>query len=148
MLCLLTAIVTTTAHTTVITATPQQYPQQPVAPVQTPGYQYPPYNATPVQPGYGTHPMVQSYGTQPTPTAVPYQGQPYTVGPPPTYQEASKCTSMMQISHSTTSQRCSVWLRSADCGGYLSTVNPYECSGSAAHPGSMWAVAWGERHRV
>ncbi len=33
------------------------------------------------------------------------------------------CTSMMQISRSTTSQRCSIGLRSGDCGGHLSKVN-------------------------
>ncbi len=33
------------------------------------------------------------------------------------------CTSMMWISRSTTSQRCSTGLRSGDCGGYLSKVN-------------------------
>ncbi len=33
------------------------------------------------------------------------------------------CTSMMRISRSTTSQRCSIGLRSGDCGGYLSKVN-------------------------
>ncbi len=33
------------------------------------------------------------------------------------------CTSMMWISCSTTSQRCSIGLRSGDCGGHLSKVN-------------------------
>ncbi|MEQ2293410.1 hypothetical protein AMECASPLE_033135 [Ameca splendens] len=32
------------------------------------------------------------------------------------------CTSMMRISRSTTSIRCSIGLRSGDCGGHLSTV--------------------------
>ncbi len=32
------------------------------------------------------------------------------------------CTSMMRISRSTTSQRCSIGLRSGDCGGHLSKV--------------------------
>ena len=32
-------------------------------------------------------------------------------------------TSMMQLSRSTTSQRCSIRLRSGDCGGHWSTVN-------------------------
>ncbi len=32
------------------------------------------------------------------------------------------CTSMMLISRSTTSQRCSIGLRSGDCGGHLSKV--------------------------
>ncbi len=38
------------------------------------------------------------------------------------------CTSMMQISRSTTSQRCSIGLRSGDCGGRLSKVNSLSCS--------------------
>ncbi len=33
------------------------------------------------------------------------------------------CTSMMLISRSSTSQRCSIGLRSGDCGGHLSKVN-------------------------
>ncbi len=35
------------------------------------------------------------------------------------------CTSMMWISRSTTSQRCSIRLRSGDCGGHLSKVNSF-----------------------
>ncbi len=38
------------------------------------------------------------------------------------------CTSMMWISHSTTLQRCSIGLRSGDCGGHLSKVNSLSCS--------------------
>ncbi len=38
------------------------------------------------------------------------------------------CTSMMRISRSTTSQRCSIGLRSGDCGGHLSKVNSWSCS--------------------
>ncbi len=38
------------------------------------------------------------------------------------------CTSMMRISRSTTSQRCSIGLRSGDCGGHLSKVNSSSCS--------------------
>ncbi len=38
------------------------------------------------------------------------------------------CTSMMWISRSTTSQRCSIRLRSGDCGGHLSKVNSLSCS--------------------
>ncbi len=38
------------------------------------------------------------------------------------------CTSMMQISRSTTSQRCSIGFRSGDCGGRLSKVNSLSCS--------------------
>ena len=37
-------------------------------------------------------------------------------------------TCLMQISCSTTSQRCSFGLRSGDCGGHLSTVNSSSCS--------------------
>jgi len=35
----------------------------------------------------------------------------------------SCCTSMMRISHSSTPQRCSIEMRSDDCGGRLSLVN-------------------------
>ncbi len=38
------------------------------------------------------------------------------------------CASVMQISRSTTSQRCSAGLRSGDCGGHLSSVNSLSCS--------------------
>ncbi len=38
------------------------------------------------------------------------------------------CTSMMRISRSSTSQRCSIGLRSGDCGGHLSKVNSLSCS--------------------
>ncbi len=38
------------------------------------------------------------------------------------------CTTMTRISHSTTSQMCSIGLRSGDCGGHLSTVNSLSCS--------------------
>ncbi len=38
------------------------------------------------------------------------------------------CTSMMRISRSTTSQRCSIGLKSGDCGGHLSKVNSLSCS--------------------
>ncbi|XP_035008321.1 protein shisa-5 [Hippoglossus stenolepis] len=94
-------VVATTTHTTVISSTPLNYPQQPTA---TPGHpqsfqgpQYQPYQPVPVQPGYGSQPMPQAYGAQPMPQAygaqpmppVPYQGQPFTPGPPPTYQEAT-----------------------------------------------------------
>ncbi len=37
-------------------------------------------------------------------------------------------TSMMRISRSTTSQRCSIGLRSGDCGGHWSKVNSLSCS--------------------
>ncbi|XP_040890467.1 protein shisa-5-like [Toxotes jaculatrix] len=85
-------VIATTTHTTVVTTTPQQYPQQPTAVPRQPqpyqGSQYPPYQPVPVQPGYGTQPMPQGYGAQPMPIAA-YQGQPFTPGPPPTYQEAT-----------------------------------------------------------
>ncbi|KAF3690042.1 Protein shisa-4 Transmembrane protein 58 Precursor [Channa argus] len=78
-----------TTHTTVVTSTTQHYPRQPTAtPVHPLGYQYPPYQATPMQPGYGTQPMPHSSVAQPMPP-VPYQGQPYVPGPLPTYQEAT-----------------------------------------------------------
>ncbi len=38
------------------------------------------------------------------------------------------CTSMMRFSRSTTSQRCSIGLRSGDCGGHLSKINSLSCS--------------------
>ncbi|XP_034549871.1 protein shisa-5-like [Notolabrus celidotus] len=81
-------VIATTTHTTVVTTTPQPYPQQPIAapthPQSYQGAQYPPYQPVPVQPGYGAQPMPQGYGAQP----VPY-GQPFVAGPPPTYQEAT-----------------------------------------------------------
>uniref|UniRef100_A0A3B3ZP92 Shisa N-terminal domain-containing protein n=1 Tax=Periophthalmus magnuspinnatus TaxID=409849 RepID=A0A3B3ZP92_9GOBI len=70
-------VIATTTHTTVVTSSPQTYPQQPTAtPQPYPAAQYAPYQPIPVQPGYGTQPM-------------PYQGAPYIPGPPPTYQEAT-----------------------------------------------------------
>ncbi|XP_029007282.1 protein shisa-5-like [Betta splendens] len=75
-----------TTHSTVVPL-PQQYPLQQVAtPGHPAGYQHPSYQITPIQPAYGAQPMPQSYGAQPT---VPYQGQPFTPGPPLTYQESS-----------------------------------------------------------
>ncbi|XP_042362028.1 protein shisa-5-like [Plectropomus leopardus] len=75
-------VIATTTHTTVVTASPQHYPQQPTAtpglPQSYQGGQYPPYQPVPVQPGYGPQPM-----------ATPYHGQQFTAGPPPTYQEAT-----------------------------------------------------------
>ncbi len=38
------------------------------------------------------------------------------------------CTSMKPISPSTTSQRCSIGLRSVDCGGHWSTLISLSCS--------------------
>ncbi|XP_024915638.1 protein shisa-5-like isoform X1 [Cynoglossus semilaevis] len=76
-------VLATTTHTTIVTSTPQHYPQQPTAthapsqPYQS--VQYPPYQPVPVQPGYGAQPM----------PATQYQAQPFTPGPPPSYQEAS-----------------------------------------------------------
>ncbi len=48
------------------------------------------------------------------------------------------CTSMMQISRSTTSQRCSIGLRSGDCGGHLSKVNSLSCSRNQSE--MIWAL--------
>ncbi len=47
------------------------------------------------------------------------------------------CTSMMRISRSTTSQRCSIGLRSGDCGSYLSKVNSLSCSRNQSE--MIWA---------
>ncbi len=51
------------------------------------------------------------------------------------------CTSMMWISRSTTSQRCSIGLRSGDCGGHLSKVNSLSCSRNQS--GTIWALCHG-----
>ncbi len=48
------------------------------------------------------------------------------------------CTSMMRISRSTTSQRCSIGLRSSDCGGHLSKVNSLSCSRNQSE--RIWAL--------
>ncbi len=48
------------------------------------------------------------------------------------------CTSMTQISHSTTSQRCSIGLRSGYCGGHLSKVNSLSCSRNQSE--MIWAL--------
>ncbi len=48
------------------------------------------------------------------------------------------CTSMMWISRSTTSQRCSIGLRSGDCGGHLSKVNSLSCSRNQSE--MIWAT--------
>ncbi len=48
------------------------------------------------------------------------------------------CTSMMWISRSTTSQRCSIGLRSGDCGGHLSKVNSLSCSRNQSE--TIWAL--------
>ncbi|XP_061545004.1 protein shisa-5-like [Phycodurus eques] len=86
-------VIATTTHTTVITNTPQRYPQQPtISPGQPQPYQgapYPTYQPVPVQSGYGAQPMPpQGYPQQSMPT-MPHPGQPFTHGPPPTYQEAT-----------------------------------------------------------
>ncbi len=46
------------------------------------------------------------------------------------------CTSL--ISCSTTSQRCSIGLRSGDCGGFLSKVNSLSCSRNQSE--MIWAL--------
>ncbi len=48
------------------------------------------------------------------------------------------CTSMMWISRSTASQRCSIGLRSGDCGGHLSKVNSLSCSRNQSE--MIWAL--------
>ncbi len=48
------------------------------------------------------------------------------------------CTSIMWISRSTTSRRCSIGLRSGDCGGHLSKVNSLSCSRNQSE--MMWAL--------
>ncbi len=48
------------------------------------------------------------------------------------------CTSKMWISRSTTSQRCSIGLRSGDCGGHLSKVNSMSCSRNQSE--MIWAL--------
>ncbi len=48
------------------------------------------------------------------------------------------CTSMMRISRSTTSQSCSIGLRSGDCGGHLSKVNSLSCSRNQSE--MIWAL--------
>ncbi len=48
------------------------------------------------------------------------------------------CTSVMRISHSTTSQRCSIGLRSVDCGGLLNKVNSLSCSRNQSE--MIWAL--------
>ncbi len=48
------------------------------------------------------------------------------------------CTSMMWISRSTTSQSCSIGLRSGDCGGHLSKVNSLSCSRNQSE--MIWAL--------
>ncbi len=48
------------------------------------------------------------------------------------------CTSMMRISRSTTSQSCSIGLRSGDCGGHLSKVNSLSCTRNQSE--MIWAL--------
>ncbi len=48
------------------------------------------------------------------------------------------CTSMMRISRSTTSQRCSIGLRSGDFGGHLSKVNSLSRSRNQSE--MIWAL--------
>ncbi len=48
------------------------------------------------------------------------------------------CTSMMWISRSTTSQSCSIGLRSDDCGGHLSKVNSLSYSRNQSE--MIWAL--------
>ncbi|KAK1900733.1 Protein shisa-4 [Dissostichus eleginoides] len=98
-------VIATTTHTTVVTTAPQQYPQQPTSAGQPQTYQggqlwstagaprlrstagAPGLRSTAGPQGYGAQPGPQGYGapTMPTP---PYQGQPFTAVPPPSYLEA------------------------------------------------------------
>ncbi len=48
------------------------------------------------------------------------------------------CTSRMRISRSTTSQKCSIRLRSGNCGGHLSKVNSLSCSRNQSE--MLWAL--------
>ncbi|XP_068568432.1 protein shisa-5-like isoform X2 [Cebidichthys violaceus] len=80
-------VIATSTHTTVITNTPQQYPQQPTAtpgqPQSYQGGQYQMYHPVPVQPGYGAQPGPQAYGAQPGPQAYGPQPGPQAYGPQP-----------------------------------------------------------------
>ncbi|XP_063329084.1 protein shisa-5-like [Pelmatolapia mariae] len=69
-------------HTTVVTTTPQQYPQQPVT---LPGpSQGVPYQSATLQPGFAAQ-----YGYPAQPMSIsPYHGQAFAPGPPPLYLEA------------------------------------------------------------
>ncbi len=51
------------------------------------------------------------------------------------------CSSMMRISRSTTSQRCTIELRSGYCGGHLSKVNSLSCSRNQSE--MIWALKHG-----
>lgn len=85
VICLLTAEVAAATHT-LVTATPQQYPQQyPQYPVPPQSYQRVPYQPVPGHPGYPAMP-----GNQAVLMTIPLSHeQPFT--PPPSYQDASEC---------------------------------------------------------
>ncbi len=51
---------------------------------------------------------------------------------------ASRSCCRFWISRSTTSQRCSIGLRSGDCGGHLSKVNSFSCSRNQSE--MIWAL--------
>ncbi|XP_044203694.1 protein shisa-5-like [Thunnus albacares] len=71
---------------TINNITPQHYPQQlNVSPFL--GLQNALFQSALVQSGYGSQPMQQGCEPQPMLT-MPYLGQPFTLGPLPTYQEA------------------------------------------------------------
>ncbi len=58
------------------------------------------------------------------------------------------CTSMMQITRSTTSQMCSIGLRSSDCGGHLSKVNSLSCSrNQSVMIWALWHYPAGSSHQ-
>ncbi len=54
------------------------------------------------------------------------------------HDSITQLLSMMWISRSTTSQRCSIGLRSGDCGGHLSKVNSLSCSRNQSE--MIWAL--------
>ncbi len=86
--------------------------------------------------------MCAAWEFNPQPFALLSNAMPYLWGT----QERScwrfvGCTSMMRISRSTTSQSCSIGLRSGDCGGHLSKVNSLSCSRNQSE--MIWALRHG-----
>ncbi|XP_030584551.1 protein shisa-4-like [Archocentrus centrarchus] len=98
------SVIAAPIQTTVVTTIPQQCPEQPTAvpgpsqsypgmPIQSvpakPDYPAQPiYPAQPVYPAQPIYPAQPVYPAQPMPTS-PYHVQPFTPGPPPSYQEAT-----------------------------------------------------------
>lgn len=56
------------------------------------------------------------------------------------YCRFAGCTCIMRLSHSTTSHRCSIGLRSGYCGGYLNTVNPLHVPISGGLSFVTWSI--------